>query len=75
MSRFPFPRYPNGWFQIAYADELAGLRGVFGRSKRGDVIGVTALGMRNEVFGWLEAAGAKRLTPADVRRLVKRAAS
>jgi 3-ketosteroid 9alpha-monooxygenase subunit A len=23
MSRFPFPRYPNGWFQVAYADELA----------------------------------------------------
>jgi CRP-like cAMP-binding protein len=59
----------------AYADELAGLRGVFGRSQRGDVIGVTALGMRNEVFGWLEAAGAKRLTPADVKRLVKRAVS
>ena len=57
----------------AYADELAGLRGVFGRSKRGDVIGVTALGMRTEDFAWLEAAGAKRLTPADVKRLVRRA--
>jgi 3-ketosteroid 9alpha-monooxygenase subunit A len=22
-SRFPFPRYPNGWFQVAYSDELA----------------------------------------------------
>jgi 3-ketosteroid 9alpha-monooxygenase subunit A len=22
MSRFPMPRYPNGWFQIAYVDEL-----------------------------------------------------
>jgi len=22
MSRFPFPRYPNGWFQVAYADEV-----------------------------------------------------
>jgi 3-ketosteroid 9alpha-monooxygenase subunit A len=22
MSRFPFPRYPNGWFQIAYSAEL-----------------------------------------------------
>ncbi len=21
--RFPFPRYPNGWFQVAYSDELA----------------------------------------------------
>ena len=22
QSRFPFPRYPNGWFQVAYSDEL-----------------------------------------------------
>jgi len=22
VSRFPFPRYPNGWFQIAYSDEV-----------------------------------------------------
>jgi len=22
MSRFPFARYPNGWFQVAYTDEL-----------------------------------------------------
>ncbi len=22
MSRFPMPRYPNGWFQVAYVDEL-----------------------------------------------------
>jgi 3-ketosteroid 9alpha-monooxygenase subunit A len=22
MSRFPFSRYPNGWFQVAYASEL-----------------------------------------------------
>ena len=45
------------------------------RSKRGDVIGVTALGMRAEVFAWLEGAGARRLTPARVRQLVRRAAT
>jgi cyanophycin synthetase len=56
-----------------YADELAGLRGVLARSKRGDVIGVTALGMRAEVFAWLDEAGAKRLTPARVKQLVRRA--
>ena len=22
MSRFPMPRYPNGWFQVAYSEEL-----------------------------------------------------
>jgi cyanophycin synthetase len=58
-----------------YADELAGLKGVFARSKRGDVIGVTALGMRAEVFAWLEEAGATRMTPARVKRLVRRASA
>jgi cyanophycin synthetase len=57
----------------AYADELSGLRGVLGRSGRGDVIGVTALGMRGEVFTWLEEAGATRMTPAQVKRRVRRA--
>jgi cyanophycin synthetase len=56
-----------------YAHELAGLQGVLARSGRGDVIGVTALGMRAEVFGWLEGAGARRLTPARVKQLVRRA--
>jgi len=56
-----------------YADELSGLKGSFARSKRGDVIGVTALGMRGEVFAWLEEAGAVRLTPTRVKRLVRAA--
>ena len=56
-----------------YADELSGLRGVLSRSRRWDVIGVTALGMRPEVFAWLEQGGAARLTPGRVRRLVRRA--
>jgi cyanophycin synthetase len=56
-----------------YADELAGLRGVFAHSRRGDVIGVTALGMRGEVFTWLEEAGATRMTPARVKHRVRRA--
>jgi UDP-N-acetylmuramyl tripeptide synthase len=58
-----------------YADELAGLKGVFARSKRGDVIGVTALGMRGEVFAWLEEAGATRMTPARVKQRVRRAST
>jgi cyanophycin synthetase len=56
-----------------YADELSGLRGVLARSRKGDVIGVTALGMRPEIFAWLDEAGATRLTPARVRQLVRRA--
>jgi cyanophycin synthetase len=53
-----------------YADELSALRAVLARSRRGDVIGVTALGMRPEIFAWLEENGARRLTPGRVRRLV-----
>jgi hypothetical protein len=41
--------------------------------RRGDVVGVTALGMRAEIFAWLAGAGAARLGPADVRRIVQRA--
>ncbi|HEX5902041.1 MAG TPA: Mur ligase family protein [Actinomycetota bacterium] len=58
-----------------YADELAGLRGVHSRSKRGDVIGVTALGMRPQLFAWLEEAGASRMTPGRVRQRVRAAAA
>ncbi|HEY6458762.1 MAG TPA: Rieske 2Fe-2S domain-containing protein, partial [Polyangiaceae bacterium] len=47
MRRFPFPRYPNGWFQVAYSDEVApgavvplryfGRDLVIFREERGDV--------------------------------------
>jgi cyanophycin synthetase len=56
-----------------YEDELHALRAMLGASSRGDVIGVTALGMRPELFAWLEAQGAARLGPADVKRIVRRA--
>jgi cyanophycin synthetase len=55
-----------------YADELAALRAMLRRSRRGDVVAVTALGMRPEVFAWLAENGCQRLTPAMVRRLVPR---
>ncbi|MGH2591178.1 MAG: Mur ligase family protein, partial [Actinomycetota bacterium] len=55
-----------------YADELSALRAMLQRSKRGDVVAVTALGMRPEIFSWLGDNGAQRLTPAMVRRLVSR---
>jgi hypothetical protein len=58
-----------------YADELSALRGTLARSHTGDVIGVTALGMRPEIFAWLDEMGATRLTPGRVRQLVKRAAA
>jgi cyanophycin synthetase len=53
-----------------FADELAALLEMLARSRRGDVVGVTALGMRPEIFAWLDGHGATRMGPADVRRLV-----
>jgi cyanophycin synthetase len=52
-------------------DELAALRSMLGRASRGDVVAVTALGMRPEIFAWLDFNGAERLTPTRVRRLVR----
>lgn len=56
-----------------YDDELIALRSLLAQAGKGDVIGVTALGMRSEIFAWLEEQGAERLLPADVRRLVRQA--
>ena len=43
-------------------------------SAPGDVVCVTALGMRPQLFRWLARRGARRLTPADVERLARAAA-
>jgi cyanophycin synthetase len=56
-----------------YDDELHALRGMLERSAPNDVVSVTALGMRPEIFAWLEGAGAERLGPGEIRRLVRRA--
>src|ERR671930_1077687 len=52
-----------------FPDELAALHHMLRSSGRGDIVAVTALGMRPELFAWLDAAGARRLTPGDVKRL------
>ena len=56
-----------------FADELAALRNLLGRARRGDVVAVTALSMRPEIFAWLERQGAMRMTPTRVKRLVRSA--
>ncbi len=56
-----------------YNDELIALRTMIAGARSGDVIGVTALGMRPEIFSWLDDHGGERLGPADVRRIVKQA--
>ena len=46
-----------------FTDELTALQAMAGEAREGDVIGVTALGMRSEMFAWLEAQGATWMTP------------
>ena len=58
-----------------YPDELTALTSMVAAARAGDVVGVTALGMRPEIFAWLEGAGARGLGPADVRKVVRRAGS
>ena len=56
-----------------YRGELHALRTMLDRSRRHDVVAVTALGMRPQIFRWLAGRGARRLTPADVQRLARAA--
>ncbi len=58
-----------------YGDELLGFKAAIAASSPGDVIGATVLAMRTQVFRWLRRRGARPLTPADVKRLARRAAS
>ena len=53
-----------------HPDEVTALATMLEASATGDVVAVTALGQRPELFAWLEAHGATRLTPGDVRRHV-----
>ena len=55
----------------AYPDELQALRAMLASARRDDVVAITALAKRAEIFDWLEASGAVRMTPATVRRLVR----
>jgi hypothetical protein len=59
----------------ALPDEVEALTFMIGRSEPHDVIGLTALGQRSEVFALLERRGAVRADPTTVRRLVERGAS
>jgi cyanophycin synthetase len=55
------------------ADEMAALTLMLQRSGRLDVIGLTALGQRPEIFAELERRGAVLADPDTIRRLVRRA--
>jgi cyanophycin synthetase len=55
-----------------YRGELQALRAMLADSRPRDVVAVTALGMRPQLFRWLGQEGARRLTPGGVRRLARR---
>jgi len=59
----------------AFADEVAALKSMLERSEPNDVIGLTALGQRPEIFELLDRRGAVLAEPPSVRELVKRARS
>jgi cyanophycin synthetase len=56
-----------------YEDEVTSVRAMLSASRPGDVVAVTALGQRPEIFAMLEQQGATQPTPARVRQLVRRA--
>jgi cyanophycin synthetase len=54
-----------------FPDEVHALEWMTKGSSPGDVVAVTALGQRPEIFAWLEERGAERLGPGEVRRLAR----
>jgi cyanophycin synthetase len=54
-----------------FPDEIHALEWMAEGSSPGDVVAVTALGQRPEIFAWLEGHGAERMGPDDVRRLAR----
>jgi cyanophycin synthetase len=56
-----------------FRTEIEGLVWLLDRSKPGDVIGITALAQRPEVFGLMDDRGGRRVGPARCRELVRRA--
>jgi hypothetical protein len=56
-----------------YRDEIRALGTMLRRSKPRDVVAVTALAQRTEVFAFLVARRARRIGPGRVKQLVRRA--
>jgi cyanophycin synthetase len=56
-----------------HEDEVTALRSMLSQARPGDVVAITALGQRPEIFEMLERAGATQPSPARVRQLVRRA--
>jgi cyanophycin synthetase len=58
-----------------FEDEMHALRWMLEASRAGDVVAITALVQRKDVFPFLERRGASRVGPKRVRELVRRARS
>lgn len=56
-----------------FPDEMHALEWMLDRSRPRDVIALTALGQRPEVFALMEERGASRISPRRLRQLVRRA--
>ena len=56
-----------------FPDEMRALDWMLSSAKGGDVVALTALGQRPEIFADLEARGAARVRPHRLRQLVRRA--
>jgi cyanophycin synthetase len=56
-----------------FPDEVSGLRWMIERAREGDVVAVTALSQRSELFELLRSLGAVVVDPARCRQLVRRA--
>ncbi len=56
-----------------FPNEVTGLRWMLDRSREGDVLAITALAQRPEIFEMLRERGARRVGPARCRQLVRRA--
>lgn len=58
-----------------HRDELKALRWMLRKSKPDDVVAITALSQRSEIFGFLADSKARRASPGRVRQLARRARS
>jgi cyanophycin synthetase len=56
-----------------FPDEMHSLRWMLTESEPGDVVAVTALGQRPEIFALLKDRGGTRVGPSRIRQLVRRA--
>ena len=56
-----------------FPDEVAGLRWMLKQSRKDDVVAITALGQRSELFDLLRGLGALAVGPARCQQLVRRA--